>query len=194
MQSSIYLGSNNYLDYKFRSALKDTHFLNIIAIFFGVVLLAIMAQVALPLPFSPVPITGQTLGVLIIGSFFGAKRAAMTTVAYLVVGSMGLPVFSQGGFGLAKLLGPTGGYLIGFVLAATAMGFLAEFKSDRDIKSALISFAIGHSIVFICGLVWLGFYVGFSKVLQLGFIPFIPGMIIKTILAASITSIVWKKS
>ncbi|EQC50599.1 biotin transporter BioY [Bacteriovorax sp. DB6_IX] len=194
MDCSIYTGTNNFMDVKFKSSLKKGHLTNLLLIVAGVVFLALMAQVAIELPFSPVPITGQTLGVLIIGSLYGARRATMTTLSYLVVGAVGMPVFSAGSFGLAKILGPTGGYLIGFVIAAAVMGIFAQHKKDRNLWHALVSFAIGHTLVFACGLTWLSFYVGVDKTFQLGLFPFIPGMIVKTVLAAGVTSTIWQKS
>ena len=192
MISSVCLGSNNYIDVRFRTYLRDTHLLNMTLIVIGVTLLSLMAQVSIPLPFSPVPITGQSFAVLIIGSLYGAKRAAITTVSYLAIGLLGMPVFSGASFGIAKILGPTGGYLIGFVVAASIMGLLAEMKADRNLKSAFITFAIGHSLIFIFGLIWLGFYVGFSNVLQLGLFPFLPGMVIKTIAASGVNILFWR--
>jgi len=192
MNSSIYLGSYNYIDTKFHSKLEENHLTNIMLILVGIGLLSLMAQLSIVLPIGPVPITAQSFAILIIGSLYGAKRAAITTLSYIALGAMGLPIFSGGSFGLVKLMGPTGGYLIGFVLAASTMGFLSEFKLDRSLKSALLIFTVGHFIIFLCGLIWLSFFVKVQSVLALGFYPFIPGMILKTILAASCNRLLWK--
>ena len=119
----------------------------------GVLCLAIAAQLTIPL--YPVPITAQSLVVLLIGASFGAKRAFKTTVLYVLAGVVGLPVFSSGSFGLGVLTGATGGYLVGFVIAATAMGLLGDLKKERTLPLALVSFFVGHIIIFATGLLGL---------------------------------------
>ena len=190
MNTKLYSSQFNFVDTHF--GLKDLHLQNTLLIGFGIALLAIASQIAIPVPFSPVPITAQSLMVLIIGSLFGAKRALYTTLGYLALGSMGAPIFSAGSFGLAKVFGPTGGYLLGFAIAAYLMGKLAELKKDRTIKDAIALFTLGHVVIFAVGLTWLSFYVGANNTLAMGLYPFIPGLIIKTFLAALIVPGMWK--
>ncbi|MCK5074481.1 MAG: biotin transporter BioY [Bacteriovoracaceae bacterium] len=158
----------------------------------GSLALALMAQIRLPLSFTPVPITAQSMAILIIGSSFGAKRAFLATLFYLIEGVAGLPFFSGGKFGMAVLLGPTGGYLIGFILASTTMGYLSDKMHDRSYKTSFPLFALGHLLIFLPGCLWLGKFVGVENILTKGFYPFIPGLLIKTIIAGSITPSLWK--
>ena len=130
---------------------------------------------------------------LLIGSVFGARRAFLTTSLYLLEGIVGLPVFAGFGFGFAKIIGPTGGYLIGFVIAATTMGWLAERGWEKSFGKSLILFTLGHGLIFAFGLLGLLRFFPAEQVLALGLIPFIPGMIVKTLLAFPITPKLWKK-
>ncbi len=180
--------------------LIDTHlkqdtksfYANICLSFMGACILALCAQISVALPFTPVPVTAQSLAVLLIGAAFGAKRAFATTCLYIVFGLIGLPVFSAGAAGLATLSGVTGGYLIGFVFAATIMGYAGDKAKDRSLSTALVTFLLGHIIIFACGLTWLSFYVPTNKVISLGLMPFLPGMVFKTVLAAIIMPGLWK--
>ena len=104
-----------------------------------------MAQVRIPLPFTPVPITGQTFAVLLVGAVLGSRRGAASLLLYLMQGLVGLPFFAGGTSGLAILLGPTGGYLVGFIVAAYLVGLLAARGLDRRIPSALLAFLAGES-------------------------------------------------
>lgn len=160
--------------------------------FIGSLAIAILAQFHFPLSFTPVPITAQTLGVLIIGSSFGRKRAFLSVFSYLCEGCVGLPVFARGRFGITVLAGPTGGYLVGFILAATLMGYLSEKMMDRSYKTSFALFFIGHFVIFLSGCLWLGFFVGFEDILIKGFYPFIPGLILKTMIAGTLMPLLWK--
>jgi len=153
--------------------------------------LALMAQISFPLPFSPVPITAQTFAVLIIGSSLGAKRAFSSTLLYLGQGAMGLPFFAGAKAGLGVLFGASSGYLLGFVIAATVMGYLSERKLERNLKTSLLIFLVGHAIIYMFGLVVLSFFVGADKVFLLGLFPFIPGLILKTFAASALMPSVW---
>ena len=164
----------------------------VLVIFLGSVFLAACAQLAIPLPYSPVPVTAQTLAVLLIGASFGAKRAFICTITYLLEGFIGLPVFAGATFGFAKLFGPTGGYLIGFVLAATLMGYISERRKTNNLKSALVIFLLGHIVIYFIGIFWLSFFVGSKNALAMGLFPFIPGAIIKTTLASFLLPMLWK--
>lgn len=156
------------------------------------ILVALSAQIAIPLPFTPVPVTAQTLAVLLIGAVLGSARGALAILTYLAEGAVGLPVFAGGKAGLAWLAGPTGGYLIGFVLAAFVTGYLAERKWDRNIFTSFLAMLIGNVIIFIFGLLVLQSYVGMDNVLALGFYPFLVGDIVKLALATLLLPLGWK--
>lgn len=158
----------------------------------GSVLIALAAQVAIPLPFSPVPVTGQTFAVLLVGALLGSRRGALSLLAYLAEGAVGLPVFAGGGSGLPWLLGPTGGYLVGFVAAAFVTGWLTERGWDRRIHTTALAMLIGNGVIYLCGLPWLARFVGADRVLALGLWPFVPGDLIKLALAALALPSGWK--
>lgn len=158
----------------------------------GSAFISISAQLAIPLPFTPVPVTGQSFAVLLIGIFFGSKRGAFTVIAYLAEGLSGLPVFAGGNSGFPVLAGPTGGYLIGFIFASYAAGFLAEKKMDRKVWTACIAMFASSMIIFIFGVSRLASFVGFGKAVELGFLPFLPSDILKTILAGAVLPLGWK--
>ncbi|HEY6572102.1 MAG TPA: biotin transporter BioY [Candidatus Eisenbacteria bacterium] len=158
----------------------------------GSALIALSAQVAIPLPFSPVPVTGQTFGVLFVASLLGRVRGTAAVLAYLAEGAAGLPVFAGAAAGPAKLLGPTGGYLAGFTLGAYVCGWLAERGWDRTPLRATTSMILGNIAIFALALPWLARFVGASNVWALGFWPFIPGDIVKIGLAAALLPLGWK--
>lgn len=158
----------------------------------GSLLIALSAQIAVRLPFSPVPITGQTCAVLLVGAFLGSRRGMLSILAYLAEGAMGLPVFAGGGSGPAWLVGPTGGYLLSFVAAAWAVGWLYEHLGDRSISGMVVVLLPGSAMIYLLGLPWLAHFVGADKALALGLIPFLPGDLIKIALAASVLSVRWR--
>jgi len=158
----------------------------------GSLSIALGAQVAVRLPFSPVPITGQTCAVLLLGACLGSRRGMLAVLAYLAEGAMGLPVFAGGGSGPAWLVGPTGGYLLGFVAAAWAVGWLCEHLGDRSIAGMVVVMLPGSATIYLLGLPWLAHFVGVDKALALGLIPFLPGDLIKIALAASVVSAGWR--
>ena len=142
-------------------------------------LLAISAQFSFNLPFSPVPVTGQTLAVLLIGSLLGKNRGAAAVGLYLLQGAAGLPVFAGGKSGFITLVGPTGGYLIGFIAAAYIVGILAELRYNKSLIYTGFSMLIGTLVIYIFGLFWLVQFVGESSALQLGLFPFLVGDFVK---------------
>lgn len=150
----------------------------------GAALTAGAAQVAIPL--WPVPITGQTLAVLLVGASLGATRGGISMVVYLLAGLVGLPVYSDRTAGAAVLLGPTGGYIVGFVLAAAFTGWLAERRWERRLAAGMLAFVAGSVVVFLVGLPWLKVSLGltWSETLTGGLYPFIVGGVIKAVLAA----------
>ena len=167
-------------------------FYTLLLVICGSAFIAAAAQLAIPLPFTPVPVTGQSFAVLLIGIFYGSKRGAFTVIAYLSEGISGLPVFAGGTAGFAALAGPTGGYLIGFIFASYAAGFLAEKKMDRNIWTAGIVMFVSSMIIFVFGVSRLVTFVGFTKAIELGFLPFLAGDILKTVLSAAILPLGWK--
>ncbi len=157
----------------------------------GSLLVAALAQITVYLPFTPIPITGQTLGVLLVGVSLGARRGALALGLYLLEGLIGLPFYANGQSGLAHFLSARGGYLVGFIASAYVTGLLAEKKLDRHWKTALPAFFIGQSVIFLFGLPWLGYVVGFDHVFTAGLLPFLPGEVIKVALAAAILPAAW---
>jgi len=165
---------------------------DIVLIICGSLLIALSVQVKVLLPFSPVPITGQTFAVLMVGALFGARRGSLSVLLYIAEGSAGLPVFALGG-GLQILFGPTGGYLAGFVAAAYIVGLLAERGWDRQMWKTILAMLVGNMAIYAFGLLWLSRWTGINRVLLIeGLYPFIFGDILKTILAAVILPAGWK--
>ncbi len=157
----------------------------------GSAVLALSAK--LSVPFYPVPLTLQSLAVLLIGAAFGSRLGAATVALYLVEGALGLPVFAGStGLGLAYMAGPTGGYLVGFVLAAYAVGFFAERGADRSVPQLLGAMTLGHAILFAAGYAWLAHLIGAEKAWVAGVLPFIIGTLVKTLLGALLVPSVWR--
>jgi biotin transport system substrate-specific component len=171
---------------------KDALIYDMCLILGASVLIALSAQIAIPVPFSPVPITGQTLAVLLTGALLGSRRGVIAVLVYLLEGSLGIPVFASAKFGIAHLLGPTGGYLIGFIPAAYTTGLLSERGWDRNLLLTLFTMTIATVIIFISGMMWLARFTGVENVFILGFYPFIPGALVKIALAAIILPWAWK--
>ena len=157
---------------------------------FGTLLLAISAQFKIPL--YPVPITGQTLVVLLIGMTFGARLGGITMAAYLFEGALGLPVFAGGASGIAILMGPTGGYLLGFLLASVAMGYLAERGMGRTVVSTVVAMLIGNCVIYVCGVFWLSNFIGFGQAIAAGVLPFLYGDTLKLVIAAGLMPLAWR--
>ncbi len=157
----------------------------------GSLLIALSAQIVIPLPFSPVPITGQTLAALLVGAALGSRRGVLCLLLYLAEGSLGLPVFAGGGLGLARLVGPTGGYLAGLAAAAALTGWLAERGWDRRPATTALAMLAGNLVIYACGLIWLAHFVGAGHVLAAGLLPFIPGDIVKVAAATALLPSAW---
>lgn len=150
----------------------------------GSALIAVTARIEIPLPFSPVPVTGQTFGVLLVAAALG--RLALPSVAlYVVVGIAGMPVFSGGASGLARLSGPTGGYLVGFIVASLVVGALAERGWDRRLITAAAAMLAGEVVIYVFGLAWLSRFALPVGLLEAGLTPFIVGDLYKLVLAAA---------
>ncbi|MHC4458307.1 MAG: biotin transporter BioY [Planctomycetota bacterium] len=172
---------------------KGAVFYNIALIVAGSILIALCAQLSFWLPGSAVPVTGQTFAVLMIGALFGARRGCLTVLAYIAEGLAGLPVFAGGGSGFAWLLGPTGGYLVGFIAAAYLVGLLARKGWDRRVWTTILAMIFGNIIIYAFGLIWLSSLTGAGKaVLAQGLYPFIVGDLLKIALAAILLPSGWK--
>jgi biotin transport system substrate-specific component len=166
---------------------------DLILILLGALFVAALAQVEIPLPFTPVPITGQTFGVLLVGAALGSKRGAISLASYLAFGLFGLPFFAGGAHGLDIVIGATGGYLIGFIIAAYVIGLLAERGLERNVRTSIIPFLVGTGIIYICGVAWLAVVLGsFTHALTAGLLPFLIGDTIKLFAAALMLPAAWK--
>jgi biotin transport system substrate-specific component len=167
---------------------------NVLLITVGTLFIAGLAQIALPIPGSPVPVTGQTLGVLLVGTSYGAVLGLSTFLTYLLVGLAGAPFFANGSHGLATLTGATGGYLVGMLVASLVVGFLAGHRWDQRLRTALPTMLLGDAIIFSFGLVWLHAFTGknWSWTLAAGFTPFIIGEVLKIAIAGTSLPIVWR--
>lgn len=156
----------------------------------GALALAISAKAQVP--FYPVPMTLQTLVVLIIGAAFGARLAVSTVLIYLIEGLLGLQVFAGVNAGPGYMMGPTGGYLLGFLLAAALVGWLAERGWDRSLGRLLAAMILGHLVIFVCGFGWLAQLIGPEKAWIGGVVPFFAATIVKTLLAWALVAAAWR--
>lgn len=164
-----------------------------ILIVLGALFVATLAQLKIALPFTPVPLTGQTFAVLLVGATLGSRRAAAALVLYIAFGAFGLPVFAGGAAGIAYLSGATLGYLIGFVIAAYVIGLLAERGLERSLRTSLLPFLIGTVTIYVCGVAWLGLILGsFSQAVTAGLVPFLVGDALKLLTAALVLPAAWK--
>ncbi len=174
----------------------------------GSAFVAASAQVQVSLlPFSPVPITGQTFAVLVVGMVFGWRLGAATLLLYMAEGAVGIPVFAKLAAGPAVIVGPTGGYIVGFVAAAAVVGYLAQRGWDRNIGLTALAMLIGNVAIYLPGVPWLAaFYAGpgieyiaatgaetpFGAALAAGIAPFLVGDALKLALAACVLPLAWK--
>ncbi len=178
-----------------RSALAT----DVTLVLLGSVAIALAAQLSVRLPFTPVPITAQTLAVLLVGASLGAVRGGASVLLYLAEGAVGLPVFAEGKSGVLFLtsrdpLHASGGYLWGFVAAAVVAGFLAQRRWDRTWRGALAAMFVGNLLIYVFGVPWLASAVRVSgeQALALGVYPFVIGDVVKLVLAASVLPTAWR--
>lgn len=155
--------------------------------------IALCARVSVPLPFTPVPLTGSTLGVLLAGALLGPRRGAAAAALYLLQGGVGLPFFAGGAAGWACLLGPTGGYLIGFVPGAWTAGLLAGRGWDRRFWSNLALLLAGSAVILACGVIGLSRFLPADRLLPAGLTPFLIGDLLKSGLAAALLPWGWRR-
>lgn len=160
----------------------------------GTALVALAAQLEIHLGFTPVPITGQTFAVLLVGASLGALRGTVSLALYFAAGIVGAPVYSGGEEGWEIVSGATGGYLVGFVVAAAVTGWLAELRWDRRFSSALSAMLIGSVIIYAFGLPWLAHVadLGWQKTFENGLYPFVVGDLAKLWLAAALLPATWR--
>lgn len=174
---------------------------NLALVVTGALLIALSANVVIPIPGSPVPITGQTFAVLLVGGALGLRRGAAASLLYLAMGLV-LPVYAGQASGLDTfasreggqlVLGATGGYLIGFVVASAIVGWLAECGWDRRYGGAVLAMAIGNAVIYLVGIPWLMLATGFplEQAIGTGLAPFIVGDLLKLFLAASLFPVAW---
>lgn len=175
-----------------RSEDKELNLLtNVVLMVVGAMFLALFAQLRVVLPFTPVPITGQTLAVSIIALLYGKKLAPATIITYIVAGSLGAPVYAgfKAGF---PLLVATGGYIIGWVVSSFIIGYLAEKGWINSFAKTVLAIILGEIVMYALGMFQLHLFVPNKNVFMVGFIPFIPGDIVKILLATSIVTTVRK--
>lgn len=160
----------------------------------GALLMAGLAQIRIPLPFTPVPITGQTFGVLLVGASLGPVLGSSSMLLYVLLGAVGLPFYAGQSGGWDVAIGATGGYLISYPLAAAAVGLLAERGWDKKVGSAIGAMLTGNVIIYLVGLPWLAWRLntGLTETLELGLYPFIPGDTLKLYLAAAALPGAWR--
>ncbi len=174
-------------------ARSNVMFRNGALVILGTLFLTLASKVQVP--FWPVPMTMGTLAVLVLGMAYGWRLAAATLMLYMAEGALGLPVFAgtpEKGIGLAYMMGGTGGYLVGFVLAATFVGWLAERGWDRTMLGTILAMLAGNALIYIPGLLWLGVLFGWDKpIFEWGFTPFILGDVIKLGMAAVVMPLAW---
>lgn len=169
---------------------------DILLVALGVALIGLSAQVVIHLPWTPVPITGQTFGVLLVGGAYGATRGFATMTAYLIVGGLGVGVFAgnSSGWDVLRLSSATGGYLVGMLVAATIVGWLADRGWDRNPVRSLPAMVLGNVVIYVFGFVWLQHALGTtaSQTWHLGVQPFLWGDALKILLAAGLLPLAWK--
>jgi biotin transport system substrate-specific component len=168
---------------------------DILLVVLGSLFVAAFAQIEIPLPTTPpIPITGQTFAVLLVGAALGSKRGAASLGLYALEGLAGLPFFAGGAFGLAQFTGGTGGYIVGFIAAAYVIGLLAERGMDRSFRTSLVPFLVGSIIIYLFGVAWLmiGIKLSLESAIVNGVLPFLVGDAIKLLLAGVALPAAWK--
>jgi biotin transport system substrate-specific component len=160
----------------------------------GAGLIAACAQISIPLGFTPVPITGQTFAVLLVGAGLGSVAGTASTLLYVALGAVGLPVYADHTHGWHIVTSASGGYLVGFIAAAALTGALAERRWDRRFSSSLGALLTGNVVIYLFGVGWLAHeaHFSFATALEKGLYPFVPGDVLKMYLAAAMLPAAWK--
>lgn len=165
----------------------------------GIGFISLLAQISIPVPGSPVPVTGQTLAVLLIGTTYGARLGVITFASYLLAGIAGAPIFAPSAttanHGIARLTGATGGYLVGMLLASLLLGYLADRKADQKFKTSFPALLLGDLVIFTFGLTWLhaSLNLSWSATIAAGFTPFILGEALKIAITATSLPLIWRR-
>jgi biotin transport system substrate-specific component len=161
----------------------------------GIGFLSLLAQISVPVPGSPVPVTGQTLGVLLIGTTYGARLGLLTFASYLLAGIAGAPIFAGSTHGVEKVIGATGGYLVGMLVASFVLGYLADRKADQKFKTSFAALLLGDVVIFAFGLTWLhaSLDMTWAATIKAGLTPFILGEALKIAITATSLPLVWRK-
>ena len=173
-----------------------THALFIVG---GVAFIAAMAQVSIPVPGSPVPVTGQTLAALLVGTTYGARLGASTFAAYLMAGIAGAPIFApsatSANHGIDRVMSATGGYLVGMLVASLLLGYLADRKSDQKFLTSYPALLLGEAVIFGFGLTWLhlSLDLSWSATLAAGLTPFIFGEFLKVAIVGTSLPLIWRR-
>jgi biotin transport system substrate-specific component len=159
-------------------------------------LTALAAQVTIPLPFTPVPVTGQTFAVLLTGAALGWRAGGASQLLYVVLGATGLPFYAEGEGGWTAATGATGGYLFGFVVAAVVVGLLAERRQDRSLLTSLPAMLAGSAVIYLFGVTWLAHSLGVdaTRAMELGLVPFLVGDLFKLVVAGALLPSAWRLS
>lgn len=155
---------------------------------------ALAAQITFPLPWTPVPVTGQTFAVLVTGAALGWRRGAAAQLLYVALGAVGMPFYAEGGSGWTVATGATGGYLVGFVVAAALVGALAERRKDRSVRTAVPAMLAGTAVIYAIGTLWLArtLDVSLLKAVDLGIVPFAVGDAVKLAAAGVVLPAAWR--
>ena len=161
----------------------------------GVGFIAALAQISIPIPGSPVPVTGQTLAALLIGTTYGARLGFITFSTYLLAGVAGAPIFAGSTHGIERVTGATGGYLVGMLLASFVLGYLADRKADQSFKTSFPALILGDLIIFTFGLLWLraSLDLTWSATIAAGLTPFILGELLKIAITATSLPLIWRR-
>jgi biotin transport system substrate-specific component len=165
----------------------------------GIGFISLLAQISLPVPGSPVPVTGQTLAVLLIGTTYGARLGFITFASYLFAGIAGAPIFAPSAtspnHGIDRLVGATGGYLVGMLVASLLLGYLADRKADQKFRTSFLALILGDLVIFTFGLAWLhaSLDLTWAATFKAGFTPFILGEALKIAITATSLPLVWRK-
>ncbi len=159
----------------------------------GALFIYLTSQIVIPIPGNPVPITGQTFGVLLVGGALGLRRGLVAVALYVLLGVVGLPFFAEGKGGLSVIWGASGGYLIGFVVAGAVVGRLAELGWDRRIGGAVGAMIAGSVVIYAIALPWLKVVTGSTveQTIDIGLLPFVVGDTLKILLAAVLFPAAW---
>ena len=165
----------------------------------GIGFISLLAQISLPVPGSPVPVTGQTLAVLLIGTTYGARLGLLTFASYLLAGIAGAPIFAPSAtspnHGIDRIVGATGGYLVGMLVASFVLGYLADRKADQKFRTSFPALLLGDLIIFTLGLTWLhaSLDLTWAATFKAGLTPFILGEVLKIAITATSLPLVWRR-